>query len=974
MSSFGYSGTIAHALLQSAPHIASSVVGGGAAVRFRRRAFAWAEPTHPLLQHRLSAPSGCAALFRSPVAGPLHALMADHVVRGRIIFPGAGYLETARAACSATTSSSAAGAALNGVFFLQPLALEEGGAAWVECALLDSGTFEVRSGSGEAVVAVHCSGHWAAADAAAWRPLGLAAMRERCCNVADTSALYAAFLAMGIDYGPAFRALEAAWECGSEATARLRRRSSLAGTQVHPADLDNALQSTALLRRDGSSQETRLPFAVDSVLMRGPAAGVLWALASASGADAADVALGSDDGIGKAQLDGFISRVLKSQIARHWCYETEWSPLSNHLPSQSAATALVLQSAAVQVWSAPAAAADPISVAGRQSHLVFVASGCTPLPRLAAALSVVQFSASQFPFVPTWLVTPGAPASVRGEACWHAGLWGLARAVRAELPGLPLYCMGAGPGASAAAGLAKAICAGEFRYESGAVRGLQLSATTEPEVLVRGETCEVSRLVTKPTPISRPIRLELPLAGAVSNLQVGQQPAFSAAIADGEVELRVQAVGLNFRDVLIVLGEYPGNPGMDAAGTDVAGTTTAHGAQVSQLPVHGTAFGVAYGCLASFVRVDARLLVPKPAALSFETATALISTWGTVHVAFQRLGLRAGQRLLLHAAAGGVGLAAVEYAKWLGVAVDGTAGKPHKHQPLRQLGVRNTASSRDAMTCAFGITRAHVGRRSHAALNSLSLDFISLSAAMLGEGGAFEEIGKRGVWSVERARAAGVRCDVLDMATEIPTDPLWYQQRVLAVLADRADDGSLHGIPVHGFDLAREAQAAFRLLQSGRNLGKVVLRVGLQHSSPSLGVSFGALSSQLLQYTDASVRQLVAVELGQAYALLERLCQQYVQTALHALQGQAVPRWHHQLLLNWFKEQPPPPEPFITREEVLQAHPDLWPEVTTPPQNKSPSGSDRWTLTCQQPPVLTPASPLARWLLLSVVVLSSLTR
>ena len=174
------------------------------------------------------------------MAGPLHALMADHVVRGRIIFPGAGYLETARAACSAATSS-AAGAALSGVFFLQPLALEEGGAAWVECALLDSGTFEVRSGSGEAVEAVHCSGRWAAADAAAWRPLGLAAMRERCCNVADTSALYAAFLAMGIDYGPAFRALEAAWECGSEATARLRRRSSLAGTQVHPADLDLSL-------------------------------------------------------------------------------------------------------------------------------------------------------------------------------------------------------------------------------------------------------------------------------------------------------------------------------------------------------------------------------------------------------------------------------------------------------------------------------------------------------------------------------------------------------------------------------------------------------------------------------------------------------------------------------------------------------------------------------------------------------------
>ena len=351
--------------------------------------------------------------------------------------------------------------------------------------------------------------------------------------------------------------------------------------------------------------------------------------------------------------------------------------------------------------------------------------------------------------------------------------------------------------------------------------------------------------------------------------------------------------------------------------------------------MHTAAFGSANGCLASFVRTDARLLVRKPAALTFEAATSLVSTWGTVHVAFQRLGLCAGQQLLLHAAAGGVGLAAVEYAKWLGVAVVGTAGKPHKHSVLRQLGVRITTSSRDALACASGIARVHLGRRFHAALNSLSLDFIGLSAAMLGEGAAFEEIGKRGIWSVERARVAGLRCDVLDMAAEVPADPLWFQQRVLCVLADRADAGSLHGLPLHTFDLVREAQAAFRLLQSGRNLGKVVLRVGLQHTGQSLGVSFDALSSRLLEHTEASVRAHDAVQLGAAYALLERLCQQHVQAALQALQGQAVPRWHHQLLLEWCKAQPPPPEPYVTREEVLQAHPDLWPEVNSPASNSS---------------------------------------
>jgi acyl transferase domain-containing protein len=112
VSSFGYSGTIAHALLQSASggNAASAVGGGTAPLRYRSRAFLWSEPAHPLLQRRQPAHSGCAALFRSPVAGPLHALVADHVVRGRIVFPGAAYLETARAACSAVASPSAAGA------------------------------------------------------------------------------------------------------------------------------------------------------------------------------------------------------------------------------------------------------------------------------------------------------------------------------------------------------------------------------------------------------------------------------------------------------------------------------------------------------------------------------------------------------------------------------------------------------------------------------------------------------------------------------------------------------------------------------------------------------------------------------------------------------------------------------------------------------------------------------------------------
>ena len=115
---------------------------------------------------------------------------------------------------------------------------------------------------------------------------------------------------------------------------------------------------------------------------------------------------------------------------------------------------------------------------------------------------------------------------------------------------------------------------------------------------------------------------------------------------------------------------------------------------------------------------------------------------------------------------------------------------------------------------------------------------------------------------------------------------------------------------MHIFDMAREAHAAFRLLQSGRNLGKVVLRVGLQHSGATMGVvDFDHLSVQLARHTDMAVRALDTTALGRAYELLERLCQQYVQEALRTVAGASLPQWHHRLLQKWCETQAPPLQP-----------------------------------------------------------------
>ena len=295
-------------------------------------------------------------------------------------------------------------------------------------------------------------------------------------------------------------------------------------------------------------------------------------------------------------------------------------------------------------------------------------------------------------------------------------------------------------------------------------------------------------------------------------------------------------MGLNFRDVLNVLGEYPGDPG--PPGGDCAGLVLRTGAITgsAHLCTGAAALGISVASLASVARGPAAWLAPKPTALSFEAACTLPITWSTVHVALGGAQLRRGQAVLIHAAAGGVGLVAVEYAHWLGGGVHGTAGRLHKHALLRGLGVFRSASSRDAATFAHGAAHACHAARLRLVLNSLSTDFISASAALLGEGGAFEEIGKRSVWSALRMRQARatVQYEVLAIDDDMVCAPEWMQA-MQARLVQRAAAGVLHGLPTQTFDLRTHLEAAFRLLQSGKNIGKVVVRVA--SSNPAALVS-----------------------------------------------------------------------------------------------------------------------------------------
>eukprot|EP00966_Prymnesium_polylepis_P086219 1995917-Prymnesium_polylepis.1 len=307
VSSFGYAGTIAHLVVSSAgPEMESSdgVTDSRVSI-FKRRDYSWLDLLHPFLQGQLPDDDESTSTVFRVSATSVRALVVDHLIQSQVIFPGAGYFEQARAAIS--TAFSLASATFQGIFFLMPLVVETPGLS-IECSVTDR-TFQIRSGvavGGSELddAAVHCTGGFKIQQT--MRPAAWSSVRAQGVKAAHLTPLFDGCAAVGLQYGPGYRCLEQAWVAGAEAGARMRLRQGSArqGTQVHPADLDGALQLSALTASADGTGEARLPFAVDEARLQS-ANNEVWANVQNRGEGVANVSLGAFDSELGAQLDGF---------------------------------------------------------------------------------------------------------------------------------------------------------------------------------------------------------------------------------------------------------------------------------------------------------------------------------------------------------------------------------------------------------------------------------------------------------------------------------------------------------------------------------------------------------------------------------------------------------------------------------------------------------------------------------------------
>jgi NADPH:quinone reductase-like Zn-dependent oxidoreductase len=323
--------------------------------------------------------------------------------------------------------------------------------------------------------------------------------------------------------------------------------------------------------------------------------------------------------------------------------------------------------------------------------------------------------------------------------------------------------------------------------------------------------------------------------GDPSVLQVQQRPD-PPPPGPGQLRVAVRAAGVNFADHLARVGMYPDAPKLPAVvGYEVAGTVEAVGdgvdaGRVGERVLAGTRFGG----YAEVVNVAANDSVRLPDALSFEQGAAVPVNYATAWAALHGYGsLRAGERVLVHAAAGGVGIAAVQFAKAAGAEVHGTAS-PAKHARLAELGVDRAIDYRrdgwwkdldpyDVVLDALGGTSL---RRSYALLRPGGrLVGYGVSAMQHGE--------KRSLRAAAPHALAMLRgFNLLDQLSEskavigINMLRLWDDRGTLepwiTPLARALDDGTIAPV-VHAAVPFAEAPEAHRILAARENVGKVVL-------------------------------------------------------------------------------------------------------------------------------------------------------
>jgi polyketide synthase 12 len=829
---------------------------------------------HPLLGAAVMLAGGEGCLFTGRLSLQTQPWLADHAVMGTIVLPGTAFLELALHAGAQVGCEHLAELTLEA-----PLVVPEHGAVVVQLSVGEpdqSGERRVAiysrpaDGASEDLLSEeqwtrHAAGILMARaiqPSVGWAEQG--ALRPQMSALTDgpwpppgaepieLEDLYGRLAGHGLEYGPAFQGLRTAWRHGNDVFAEVAlpedQQDQTPSFVIHPALLDSALH--AGLSIAGGTTDTveqsavRLPFSFSNVELHAPGASWLRVCVTSKGDDAISL-LAADEAVGLiASVESLVVREISAaQLGsadgthRDALFTMGWSmaPFS----PQTSAGKLVLLGAedsllaellsgigcSLEIHADLKALGERFGGKAAMPGVVLV--GCevdeVSVPGLMTlahgsvhrALSLVQAWLSDERFLSSRLVllTRGAVAVGAGEGVSglvQSPVWGLVRSAQSENPGRLLLVdldehedsLRVLPAVLAAAG-------GEL---------------DEPQLAVRWGEVLVPRLVRVGSGGALSVpgvggewRLDAGVGGSLEGLSLVSCPEVLGPLESGQVRVGVRAGGLNFRDVLIALGVYPGEA---TVGGEGAGVVLGLGPDVEGLAVGDRVMGLLNG-LGSVSVADCRLVVRVPDGWSFAQAASMPVAFLTAYYGLVDLaGLKKGERVLVHAGAGGVGMAAVQLAGYLGAEVFATAS-PGKWDVLRSLGLDDAhiASSRTLEFKARFLEQTQ-GRGVDVVLDSLAREFVDASLELLPGGGRFIEMGKTDIRDPEKVAAGhpGVAYRAFDLIEAGPERLREMLSEVLGLF----ERGVLDPLPVLAWDI-RRAPEAFRFMSQARHVGKIVL-------------------------------------------------------------------------------------------------------------------------------------------------------
>ncbi|WP_171072476.1 type I polyketide synthase [Streptomyces sp. DASNCL29] len=794
-----------------------------------------ARADHPLLGAVTELPESGGLLFTSRLSLRTHPWLADHAAAGTVLLPGAAFVELAVRA-----GDEVGCGVVEELVVEAPLTLPERDGVQLRVSV------GVEDDSGRRSVAVHSRGQDAGtdtpwtrhisgtlaqdtpddldADLTQWPPAGAVAVPEE-----RVRGIYEELEATGYGYGPAFRGLRAAWTRGDEIYAEVVLPEELSAEAtafgLHPALLDAALHATAFRDRTDDQAGPALPFVYRGVSLHASGASALRVRITPNGKDGVGLRLADPSGAAVAVVESLVSRPMPAALldtatptSTDQMFLVGWEQLRVDAADVPLDTVSVHTAQDVrQLATRTDASAESPPV------LLYEIGPGDAVSDDTGAARAHELAGQVLDVLRAWLTEPTLEDSrlvmlTRGAVGVRdtdpvdpavAAAWGLVGTAQSENPGRILLLDADDTPASTEAlpTLLPALLAGDepqLALRAGVCHQRRLTRATADEALVAPEGEPAWRLGTRGP-------------GTLESLALLPSPNALAPLPPGHVRIETRAAGLNFRDVLMALGMYPGEISI---GNEGAGVVTEVGPGVTRFAPGDRVMGLFEGAGGPIAVVDCLTLVHMPEGWSFEQAAAVPCVFLTAYFGLRDLArLERGESVLIHAAAGGVGMAAVQLARHWGAEVYGTAS-PAKWDAAHAAGVPDgrLANSR-TLEFEQRFYEMTGGRGFDVVLDALAGDFVDASLRLLPRGGRFIEMGKSDIRDAEEVgtQHPGVAYRAFDLA-EAGGERI---QRMLTELVDLFEKGVLTPPPVTVWDI-RRAPVAFRFMSRAQHIGKNV--------------------------------------------------------------------------------------------------------------------------------------------------------